>query len=708
MLTKARTLLKKFYGYDEFRPGQGDIIASLLERKDTVAIMPTGAGKSICFQIPALLFPGVTLVVSPLISLMKDQVDSLTNQGIPATYINSSLTVAEISRRMYDIGENRYKLVYVAPERLSTDYFQSVLSRITVSMLAIDEAHCLSQWGHDFRPSYQAIYPFIRDLPERPTIGAFTATATPEVKEDIVTLLGLFRPNVHVSGFDRPNLHFSVLRGENKQAFILSYLNNHKDESGIIYAATRKDVDALSALLVSKGYKAGHYHAGMSDEERTAEQEAFLYDNIQTMVATNAFGMGIDKSNVRYVIHYNMPKNMEAYYQEAGRSGRDGEPGECILLFSSQDTQLQKFLIDKSVDDPERKQHELKKLQSMVDYCHTPECLRRFIIAYFGEDGAPENCGNCVNCNDESERVDITVDAQKVFSCIYRMRERFGVTMIADVLKGSKNKRVLQFGLDQLPTYGLFAKRSINDIKLLIQRLAATQYLALTESEYPVVKLTQTAFAVMKGQASVWQKVVKIQHAEINTGFFDALRSLRKRIADEEGVPPYVIFTDSTLRDMCEKRPANSDAMRKVKGVGEVKLDKYGAQFLAAIAELAPKFPQSAAEAATAQAAAAAEKKTEKTPAHHITLKRFSEGMTIAEIAKERGVTEATIQNHLAKAQEEGHAIDWDRLIPQEYEDAILSVVQRLGSAPLRPIKEALPPQIGYEAIKAVIAKHGK
>lgn len=702
MLTKALKVLQRFYGYDEFRPGQQKIIASLLEGQDTVVLMPTGAGKSICFQIPALLFPGITLVVSPLISLMKDQVDALTNQGVPATYINSSLSSAQISRRLYDIGENKYKLIYVAPERLSTDTFQAILSKTTISMVAVDEAHCLSQWGHDFRPSYQAIYPFIKALPIRPLISAFTATATPEVKEDIVTLLGLYHPNVHVSGFDRPNLYFSVLRGEDKKQFVLNYIRDHADQSGIIYCATRKEVDGLYALLASKGYKAGHYHAGLPDDERINQQENFLHDNIQVMSATNAFGMGIDKSNVRYVIHYNMPKNMEAYYQEAGRSGRDGEPGECILLFSSQDTMLQKFLIDKSVEDPERKQHELGKLQSMVDYCHTPDCLRKYIINYFGENSTPETCGNCVNCNDESELVDITIDAQKVFSCIYRMRERFGVTIIAEVLKGSKNKKVLQFGFDQLPTYGLFSNRNINEIKLLIQRLTATQYLLLTESEFPVVKLSPTAFAVLKNEASVWQKVVKIHKAVVDDGLFGILRKLRKSIAEAENIPPYLVFADSTLRDMCEQLPASLGAMRKVKGIGDVKLDKYGEQFLAVIR---PYVPQKSAEEAAPFSKSFA-KKSDKTPTHLISLQRFRDGLSLVEIAKEREITEVTIQNHIIKAGEEGHLVDWDRLIPPGYEEEICAVVEKFGTSPLRPLKDALPAQIGYEAIKAVIAKH--
>lgn len=701
MLDKALQLLKRFYGYDAFRPGQKEIITSLLEGNDTVAIMPTGAGKSICFQIPALLFPGITLVISPLISLMKDQVDALVNQGIPSTYINSSLTGAELSRRLYDIGDNRYKLIYVAPERLSTDTFQAILAKTTVSMLAIDEAHCLSQWGHDFRPSYQAIYPFINSLPKRPLIGVFTATATPEVKSDIITLLGLYRPNSYVTGFDRPNLYFSILRGENKQKFVLNYVKDHADQAGIIYASTRKEVDSLYETLVNKGYQAGRYHAGLRDDERSNEQERFLYDNIQVMVATNAFGMGIDKSNVRYVIHYNMPRNMEAYYQEAGRSGRDGEPGECILLFSSQDIMLQKFLIDKSVENPERKQHELGKLQSIVDYCHTPNCLRQYIIQYFGETSTTENCANCINCKDDSELVDITIDAQKVFSCVYRLRERFGVTMIADVLKGSKNKKVLQFEFDQLPTYGLFSNRSVNDIKALIQRLTATQYLTLTESEYPVVQLTETAFAVLKKEATVWQKIFKTHKAEADDDVFSALRKLRKSLAEKEGIPPYLIFADSTLRDMSTHLPTTISQMRQIKGVGEVKLDKYGEKFLTALKDYAPTSLSSSNLPVDVPI-----KKSDKTPTHLITLQMFNDGFSLDEIAKTRDLKPVTIQNHLVKAGEEGHTVDWNRLIPTEQEEQIIAVIRELGTSLLRPIKEALPAEIGYDTIKAVIAKH--
>ena len=580
MLTQARVLLKKFYGYDDFRPGQDEIIASLLSGSDTVAIMPTGAGKSICFQIPALLFSGITLVISPLISLMKDQVDALGVQGIPATYINSTLSSATLSRRLYDISQNKYKLIYIAPERLNTEVFKNLFAGLEISMIAVDEAHCLSQWGHDFRPSYQAIYPFISSLPNQPLIGAFTATATPEVKADIIKLLGLYHPQIFVTGFDRPNLHFSVLKGENKQAYILDYLKKHSNQSGIIYAATRKEVDSLYKLLIDKDFKVGRYHAGLNDSERSLVQEDFIYDNLSVIIATNAFGMGIDKSNVRYVIHYNMPKNMEAYYQEAGRSGRDGEDGECILLFSSQDTMLQKFLIDKSTENPDRKTNELNKLQAMVDYCHTPNCLREYILNYFG-DSSKISCQNCSNCQDNSELTDVTIDAQKVFSCVYRLRERFGINMIADVLKGSKNKKVLQFGFDQLPTYGLFKDKTVNEIKNFINILTATQYLTLAEGEFPIVKLTPEAFAVMKNESKVWQKSAKtITEVKVDNSLFEKLRALRKEIATKEKIPPYMVFSDATLQEMATKMPSDNFELGKVKGIGEVKLGKYGSAFL--------------------------------------------------------------------------------------------------------------------------------
>ena len=583
MLNKARQILQKFYGYEDFRPGQKKVVESLLNKNDTVAIMPTGAGKSICFQIPALLFEGVTLVISPLISLMKDQVDSLRQLGIAAVYINSSVSKAQLYKDLQDISAGFYKIIYIAPERLTSEYLPDSFKNLNISMVAVDEAHCLSQWGHDFRPSYRNILNFTNSLRIKPIISAFTATATPEVKTDIINLLGLKQTNVFVTGFDRPNLYFSVLRGEVKDKFVIDYVKKHQDEAGIIYVGTRKDVDALQVLLEIKGIKAGRYHAGMTDEERNQMQEDFLYDNLSVMVATNAFGMGIDKPNVRYVIHYNMPKNMEAYYQEAGRAGRDGLSGNCILLYSPQDTQLQKFLISKSTESEIRQQLEYKRLQSMVDYCHTPQCLRAFILHYFGEFDVEEHCDNCSNCKLEGELIDITIDAQKVLSCVYRMHERFGVKMIAEVLKGSKSAKVKQFNFERLSTYGLMKERKLKDISDLILRLSAMQYLDITESQYPVVTLNELSWQVLRGQKKVWQKMVIVKKAKAKGELFEALRSLRKELATKEKLPPYMIFSDATLTQMATDKPTDLELMKNIRGVGEFKLQKYGEEFLTVI-----------------------------------------------------------------------------------------------------------------------------
>ncbi len=583
-MQNIRNLLRKYYGYADFRPGQAEIIDSLLKGTDTLAVMPTGAGKSLCYQLPALALPGTAIVVSPLISLMKDQLDALQGAGILAAYINSSLTGAEVNERLYNARRGRYKLLYVAPERLESEYFRTAVRDLEISLLAIDEAHCISQWGHDFRPSYRAIGPFIDSLAARPVVGAFTATATDNVKQDIIELLGLRNPATHYTGVDRANLSFTVIRGENKKEFVQKYIAANKDKAGIIYAATRKEVDNLYAALRKAGWPAGKYHAGLGDAERRESQEAFIRDDISVMVATNAFGMGIDKPDVRYVIHYNMPKNMEAYYQEAGRAGRDGDPGECILLFAAQDIQLQKFLIEQTVLDGERKTGEFGRLQAMVDYCHTPACLRQYILAYFGEQAAAGECGNCGNCNAGAEPVDITVEAQKVLSCVARLKERYGISLVAEVLKGAKNKKVRQLGVDTLSVYGLLKEYSLQELKDLTNRLIATGYLRLSDGEYPVVKLTNEGAAVLRGEARVWQKALqKPRLTATDNSLFERLRALRKSIADRLGVPPYVVFADSTLKEMCAYRPTDRHALRLIKGVGETKLERFGDDFLQAI-----------------------------------------------------------------------------------------------------------------------------
>lgn len=580
MLNQARELLRKHFGYSSFKAGQAKVIASLLEGSDTLAIMPTGAGKSVCYQLPSLIYTGVTLVVSPLIALMKDQVDGMSASGIPATFINSSLPASEVSRRLEQAGQGRFKLVYVAPERLGISDFQEMARSVKISFVAVDEAHCISQWGHDFRPSYRKIAGFIHSLPQRPVLGAFTATATLEIRRDIVKYLDFQEPQIFVSGFDRENLYFAVARGVNKKNFVLDYVRDNRDQPGIIYAATRREVDSVFELLQGKGCPCTKYHAGMSAKEREANQEAFIHDQATVMVATNAFGMGIDKSNVRYVLHYNMPKNIEAYYQEAGRAGRDGEPGECILLFGAQDVLLQKFLIGETVYAPNRKANEYQKLQQMTDYCHTTGCLRRYILEYFGEQEVPAECDYCGNCSDDSELVDITLEAQMILSCVVRVKERYGAGMIADILKGSRNRRVLQLRFDRLSTYGLMEDHTLPQIKELINLLTAERYLALTGGEYPVVKLGPKAAAPLKEGEKVWQRRRKKKTAPAPDALFEKMRLLRKEIAAREGVPPYIIFPDSTLRELTEQLPLDRESMLQVKGIGQVKMERFGEVFL--------------------------------------------------------------------------------------------------------------------------------
>ncbi|MCQ5321284.1 DNA helicase RecQ [Veillonella parvula] len=601
MKQHALRMLETYFGYTSFRPAQEAPIASLLRNEDVIGIMPTGAGKSICFQIPALCKAGLTIVFSPLISLMKDQVDGLLVQNIPAALINSTLTQAEFNKTMYEVRSGKIKLLYIAPERLGSNFFCNVLRALPIAQVIVDEAHCISEWGHDFRPSYRLIGEWLNSLPKRPIVGAFTATATKYVENDIKKLLGLDNANVYVTGFDRSNLSFSVIRTPKRMDYVVHYVRQHDNENGIIYCATRKDVDRVYENLTRAGIKVGHYHGGLSDEVRREMQNAYADDKLQVMVATNAFGMGIDKSNVRYVLHYQMPRNMESYYQEAGRAGRDGAPAECILLYSGQDVQVHKYLIEQSIETPERQEVELRKLQSMIDYCFCSNCLRKYMLNYFGESTVWTTCDNCSSCKGSGDKVNVTKEAKAIFRAIMGTDERYGASMITSIVRGERTDRIMRAGHDALPVFGLLSNVDEKSIKGLIQQFVASGYLRSSSGKYPVLSLTAGAEEVLAGHKEVEE--IR-QHVSVPSrtsrststtsrgkassgagGLFEHLRQHRKRLAEEAGLRPYLIFPDTVLIDLANLRPTTLGEFGNVKGVGEAKLKKYGLSFLQAIAE---------------------------------------------------------------------------------------------------------------------------
>ena len=717
MINRAREVLKEYYGYDSFRERQEEIITSILDGKDVVTIMPTGGGKSICYQVPALILDGLTIVISPLISLMKDQVDNIKNMGIKSAYINSTLSENEIKSILNDVIKNEVKILYVAPERLESTEFLNLITRVKISQIAVDEAHCISQWGHDFRSSYRRISKFIDLLVYRPIITAFTATATEEVRRDIINLLRLNEPKIFITGFDRKNLKITIEKAVVKKQYILDYINSSEGASGIIYCATRKDVDIIYEMLIANNIKGERYHAGLNDEERRLAQERFIYDQANVMVATNAFGMGIDKLDIRYVIHYNMPKSLEGYYQEIGRAGRDGEESECIMLFSPSDVQTQRYIIDIGTSNGVRKEKEYAKLQTMVNLIYTQECYRKYILNYFGEE-YEGNCNKCSNCDTEQSKEDKTIDAQKVISCVYRVKRGYGVGMLVDVLRGSKNKKLLDLKLNEVSTYGIMKEYSKDNLTEFINTLIALGYLNYG-GEYPVVSLNNNSMEIVKGKRTVWIREHKINKASftVDNELFEILRRLRHEIAVGEKVPPYMVFGDSTLKELSSRMPVDKEQMLEVSGVGERKYDKYGQQFIEKIMNYLNSNNINHIWISKAKSDISIEEKKNniegskniKEKSYINTVEMLRVCGSLRKTAGERELTLTTIISHVEKYISEGNSIDFkidfSDIFNEQDEEIVKEVIKNVGFNKLKAIKEQVPSNISYDVIKGIILK---
>ncbi|MBN1053221.1 DNA helicase RecQ [Clostridium botulinum] len=572
-------LLKKYYGYSTLRRGQCEIISSILNGRDTFCLMPTGAGKSICYQIPALIFNGITLVISPLISLMKDQVDNLVESGIKAAYINSTQSIDEIKNILLEASINEYKIIYIAPERLESNIFRNMIKDLDISQIAIDEAHCVSQWGHDFRKSYLQISEFYKILKNKSVISAFTATATKEVKDDAINLLGLFKPYIYIGDINRENLNLNVLKEIDKLEELKDIIRSHEEQSGIVYCASQKEVDTLYYYLSDLGYSVGKYHGGLKDEEKENFQEGFLYEKFNVMIATNAFGMGIDKSNIRFIVHFTIPQNIECYYQEVGRGGRDGEKCDCYLFYCESDIRRVEYIINKSSSFKTREVH-LRKLQYMIDYCNLKECYRKYILNYFGNDRKLNYCNNCSNCLNDDELKDFTKESQMVLSTVFRTREKYGISVLIDILKGFKGPKIIQNNLDKVTTYGIMREYGSSLIKDLINSLLKQGYVDLKEGTYSMLKLNQRSYKVLKNKEKVIFKILNKEESILNRELFEALKKWRKEKAFKENKKPYIIFSDTTLIDICNNKPDNVEKLLDIRGVGEKKINDYGEEIL--------------------------------------------------------------------------------------------------------------------------------
>ncbi|KAB2834539.1 MAG: DNA helicase RecQ [Candidatus Brocadia sp.] len=702
-------VLQKYFGYTSFYPLQEDIINEVLEHRDVFVLMPTGSGKSLCYQLPALLFDGVTIVISPLIALMKDQVDGLLANGIPATFINSSLSYSEIDARRQKLLENELKILYVAPERLLMPEFLEFLQRLKVCLFAIDESHCISEWGHDFRPEYRQLKVLKEKFPNVPVM-ALTATATQVVQDDIIRQLNLPHNKVFKASFNRKNLYYQIKPKHEPFQQILHYLKDRRTDSGIIYCQSRKTVETLASGLQAKGYRALPYHAGLTAEVRTDHQERFIRDDVEIVVATIAFGMGIHKPGVRYVIHYDLPKSIEGYYQETGRAGRDGLPSDCILFFSYADKfKIEHFIQQK--EDEHEKQIAYKQLRELITYCEGNACRRRILLAYFGEQFEEPNCGGCDVCREPKERFDGTIAAQKILSCVYRTGERFGIKYIVDVLLGAKNQKVLQNRHDTLKTYGVGKEYAKVQWQSFIRELIQLGYVKLDGDEYPILKLHEKSRPVLLGNEKVFlikpDEKIPVEKAEASEDYdhtlFGRLRALRKTLADQEGVPPYIIFHDTSLKEMTVYYPQSLLDLRKISGVGDQKLVKYGKVFLEEIVNYCEQNNIMPRQCSPPPAEFPG--KEPKTSTIQVTFDFYKQCLTISEIAQKRGLAVSTIASHLEKLILDGEDISIDSFVTPEKQQHIRGVFEELGIQALSPVKEKLGEGYSYEEIRLVRAK---